>query len=170
MIVFWSTAKLHKYNTTCLKWRNWWTNPELRHCAFMAFLSSWCVCVDSFMPSYLAGIHTACESSAKHVFSDMVAKNFRFPASVMRNQPHSRFLQTRVTFCLCQIKHKQLVIQRSGTWWCDAADDSAKWTDWHRLTQKKIKILNVMLAMLASTVKYHVTLGLTNIPHQVLTD
>lgn len=67
------------------------------------------------MPSYLAGVDTAVEPSTKHVSSDMVAINFWLPTSVMRNQSHSRLLQTRVTLCLCQIKHKQLItLQESG--------------------------------------------------------
>lgn len=67
------------------------------------------------MPSYLAGVDTAVEPSTKHVSSDMVAINLWLPTSVMRNQSHSRLLQTRVTLCLCQIKHKQFItLQESG--------------------------------------------------------
>lgn len=60
----------------------------------------------SKMLSYLAGVDTAVEPCAKHVSSDVVAINFWLPTSVMRNQPHSSLLQSRVTLCLCQTKHK----------------------------------------------------------------
>lgn len=67
-------------------------------------------------PSYLAGVDTAVEPGTKHVSSDMVAINLWLPTGLMRNQSHSSLLQSRVTLCLCQMKHRQLItVQESGT-------------------------------------------------------